>query len=161
VFKKIILIGSLFSNIVFANEIIVDIGLGAFNTKSDNISQVKIAKIGIQKDIWNNLRQRFNVGGWIDSRSRDFNNSVLVGYQLGFVVKNDIFEANVFSGPTIISNTDALLGGHFQFNETVFFGIVDKNGNAIGSAWNHFSSAGLEMPNHGRDFMGLEIKFTF
>lgn len=160
-YKLIILIGLLLSTSAFADEVIMDVGLGAFDTRSDNISQVKLAKVGIQEDVWYNLKQRFNVGGWVDQRGQGFGNSAFAGYQLGFDVRNDVFDASIFSGPTLISGTDELLGGHFQFNETMFLGIVDKNDNAIGIAWNHFSSAGLEMPNLGRDFLGLEIKFPF
>jgi hypothetical protein len=160
-FKTIILIGLLISSTAFADEVVMDVGLGALNSRNDNISQVKMAKVGVQEDVWYNLKQRFNVGGWTDARGQDFSGSAFAGYQLGFVVRNDVFEASIFSGPTVISSTDALLGGHFQFNETLFLGIVDKNDNAIGLAWNHFSSAGIEMPNYGRDFAGLEIKFPF
>ena len=68
----------------------------------------------------------------------------------------------IFSGPTLISSTDVALGGYFQFNETAYLGIRDPNtDDSIGIAYNHFSSAGLESPNVGKDFMCLEIKFPF
>jgi hypothetical protein len=80
---------------------------------------------------------------------------------LGFDVENETFEASVFSGPTLITSPDIYLGGPLQFNESIYLGIKDKREESIGFAYNHFSSAGIEMPNIGRDFAGLEIKFKF
>ena len=143
------------------DSIVTDVGVGEFGTKGSSLSQVKFAKVGWQEDLWYNLKQRMNAGGWIDTRELGYSSSAFAGYQLGFEVKNSVFEASVFSGPTLISSPDNALGGIFQLNETLFFGIVDKDDNTIGIVYNHFSSAGLEMPNLGRDFMGIEIKFPF
>lgn len=143
------------------DTLLVDAGLGVFGTEGNGLSQVKFAKIGLQEDLWYNLKQRFNVGGWIDSRGDGRYGSAFTGYQLGFEVTNNVLQASIFSGPTIISTPDGALGGIVQFNESIFLGIVDSNKNTIGVIYNHFSSAGLEMPNQGRDFMGLEIKFPF
>lgn len=151
----------LFSSIAHAkgDEILLDAGLGAFSTEGYSLSQVKFAKIGLQEDLWYSLKQRFNVGGWLDNRGQGRTSSAFGGYQIGFDVENDVFEASVFTGPSLISSTDVALGGILQFNETVFLGIRDKSGDTIGMAYNHFSSAGLESPNLGKDFMCLEVKF--
>lgn len=143
------------------DQIVTDVGLGSFGTKGSSLSQDKFAKIGWQEDVWYSLKHRFNVGGWIDSRGVGYYSSAFCGYQLGFEVTNETLQASIFSGPTIISSPDNALGGIVQFNESIFFGIVDKDRDSIGVAYNHFSSAGLEMPNLGRDFLGLEIKFPF
>ena len=143
------------------DELLVDGALGVFNTDGKSISQVKFAKVGIQEDVWYALKQRFNVGTWVDSRGPGFNTSGFAGYQVGFDVKNDVMEAGIFSGPTLITSPDIDLGGVFQFNETVFLGVRDKGDESIGVVYNHLSSAGLEMPNLGKDFMGIEIKFPF
>jgi hypothetical protein len=148
------------SSVVHAqDEMLVDAGLGAFSTEGKSLSQVKFAKLGIQEDLWYAVKQRVNFGGWIDDRKGPFANSAFTSYQVGFDVKNALFEMSVFSGPGLISATDSSLGGHFQFNETVFIGIKDTMDESVGMAYNHFSSAGLEMPNQGKDFMCLEIKF--
>jgi hypothetical protein len=144
-----------------ADEFFIDAGLGTFSTEGHSLADVKFAKIGIQEDVWYALKQRFNVGAWLDKRVGAAD-AGFVGYQLGFDVKNELFEMGIFSGPSLISATDSSLGGYFQFNETVFVGIRDpKSDDAIGVSYNHFSSAGLEMPNQGKDFMCLEIKFPF
>ncbi|CAM6003922.1 unnamed protein product [Sphagnum balticum] len=159
--KYALLVALLVATPVFAqDEFLIDAGLGAFSTIGDTLAQVKFGKIGLQEDLWYALKQRFNVGGWLDARD-GMANSGFAGYQLGFVVQNDIYEMSIFSGPSVITSPDTSLGGRFQFNETVFFGIKDKLGNSIGAAYNHFSSAGIEMPNLGKDFLCLEIKFPF
>jgi hypothetical protein len=143
------------------DQVVVDGGLGALGTKGDSLPQVKFAKVGVEEDLWYSLKQRFNVGEWLDSRGSDYSNSSFAGYQLGFEVKNDVLECSLFSGPSLITSPDNALGGILQFNETLFLGVVDKNDETIGVAYNHFSSAGLYTPNLGRDFLGLEIKFPF
>lgn len=139
----------------------IDGGLGVFSTQGTSLSDVKFAKVGIQEDIWDAFKQRVSVGGWLDSRGSGYSGSAFGGYQLGFEVNNSVFQGGIFTGPTLISTTDKDLGGIFQFNDSINFGIKDDRGNVIGIVYNHFSSAGLESPNLGKDFMGLEIKFPF
>ena len=143
------------------DQISTEIGLGVFGTRGSSLSQVKFVKLGLQEDLWYSFKERFNVGGWTDSRGDGRSGSGFAGYQVGFEVTNDTFQASIFTGPTLISSPDIALGGILQFNETIFFGIVNKQNETIGIAYNHFSSAGLEAPNLGRDFMGLQIKFPF
>lgn len=160
----VLLLLPLFIGQVFAGErdqVVIDAGLGIFGTEGPSLSQVKFAKIGIEEDLWYALKQKFNGGGWLDSRGYGRSSSAFAGYQLGFEVENSLFEGSVWSGPTLISSPDIALGGYFQFNETVFFGIKDDRQESIGFAYNHFSCASLCAPNLGRDFMGLEIKFPF
>lgn len=153
---------TIFCNLVLAaDSLVLDAGLGVFSTEGYSISQVKFAKIALQEDLWYALKQRFSVGGWLDARGDGRQDSGFAGYQIGFEVANDVFESNIFAGPSAISTPDVALGGYLQFNESIFFGIKDKGGNSIGLDYNHFSSAGLEMPNLGRDFMALQIKFPF
>jgi len=153
----------LFSSQVYAaqDQIVVDGGLGVFGTEGSSLSQVKFGKVGIQEDLWYNLKQRFNTGMWLDDRGGGRKSSGFGGYQVGYEVTNDVLQASIWSGPTLISSPDIALGGYFQFNETLYLGIVDKDRNSIGIAYNHFSSAGIETPNLGNDFIGLEIKFPF
>lgn len=144
-----------------ADQFVTDVGLGAFGSKGDTPVQDKFAKVGIQEDVWFPLKQRFNLGGWSDLRGNGYDSSAFLGYQLGFEVTNQVFQMSVWSGPSVITNPDSALGGPLQFNETVFFGIVDKDKNAIGIAYNHLSSAGIYDPNQGRDYIGMEISFPF
>ena len=145
----------------YADEIVTDVGLGSFGSKGSSLSQDKFAKVGIEEDIWSPFKQKFNVGGWIDTRGEGYSSSAFGGYQIGFEVSNNVVQGSVWSGPTLMTSPDQALGGVFQMNETIYLGIVDKERNSIGIAYNHFSSAGLEMPNQGRDFIGLSIKCPF
>lgn len=144
-----------------ADQVVIDAGLGAFGTRGENVAQNKFAKIGIEEDLWYVIKQRFNGGLWLDSTGSGYKNSLFTGYQGGFEVTNDVLQASVWTGPSLITSPDEALGGILQFNETVFLGIVDKDKNSIGVAWNHFSSGSLETPNLGRDYLSLEIKFPF
>lgn len=54
-----------------------------------------------------------------------------------------------------ITHPDAKLGGHFQFSHDIGVG-VNSDGTGIGVGWKHISSAGLSMPNRGRDAILLE-----
>ena len=156
------LVTSSFAHAGAQDEMFLDVGLGTFSTEGKSLSEVKFAKLGIQEEIWDSFKHRFNVGGWLDQRGEGKTNAAFASYQLGFDVTNDVLEMGIFSGPGLISSTDTSLGGYFQFNETVYLGIRNpKSDESIGISYNHFSSAGLEMPNQGKDFMCLEIKFPF
>lgn len=158
--KSLILLSLImFSTTCLAEEMVIDAGLGVLNSKGYSLSQNKFTKIGLENNLWYALKQRINTGLWLDSRSDEYKSSAFGGYQLGFEVRNDTLIASIWSGPTLISSPDQQLGGMIQFNETIFLGITDKMGETIGIAYNHLSSAGLEIPNQGRDYVGLEIKF--
>jgi hypothetical protein len=154
-------VSNCFASDNYTDTFFVDGGLGIFSTEGHSLSQTKFLKIGVQEDLWYALKQRFDGGFWLDTRGDGRTSSGFMGYQLGFEVKNDLFVGSIWSGPALISSPDIALGGIVQFNETIFFGIVDKSGDNIGIAYNHFSSAGLEMPNLGKDFIGLEIRFPY
>lgn len=156
-----LLILLLISSTAYADQFVTDVGLGQFGSRGASLSQDKFAKVGVQEELWNPFYQRFNLGGWMDTRGQDYSGAAFFGYQVGFEVTNDIFQGSIWTGPTVISATDQVLGGPIQFNETIFFGIVDKNKDSIGIAYNHFSSASLYTPNLGRDYIGLEIKCPF
>ena len=153
----------LISSTVYAenDQIVVDGGIGVFNSAKRSLSETKSFTLGIQEDLYGPLKQRVTVGGWIDNGGDGRSGSALVSGQLGFEVNRDGLVAGIFSGPTFITNRDALLGGHFQFMDDLHLGIQDKNSNYIGVMYRHLSSAGIEMPNYGRDVMGLELRFPF
>jgi hypothetical protein len=66
-------------------------------------------------------------------------------------------ELHLAMGPGYLQNPDQVLGGHFQFSLEAGFGIVDRDV-YVGVAWKHLSSGGLEMPNHGRDFVVVQLR---
>jgi len=144
-----------------ASELAIDGGVGVFNSGKNSLSESKFLRFGLEEPVWYALKQRFNLGFWLDDKGHGRASSGFAGYQIGFEVTADTLEASVWSGPALITTPDIYLGGPLQFNETIFLGIHDKAGETLGVAYNHFSSAGIEMPNIGRDFLGLEIRFKF
>ncbi len=158
--KKLIFL-LLFSSLAHAqgDQFSVDAGFGVFNSGKNSLSETKTVAIGYQEDLWDALKQRVTLGGWVDDAGNGKNNSVFLAGQLGFEVNRDGLVAGVFSGPAVISNTDVLLGGHFQFMDDVRLGIQDRIGSYVGVFYRHLSSAGLEMPNIGRDMVGVEIRW--
>jgi hypothetical protein len=136
-----------------------NLGIGAFNSSKNSLSETKILTLGIQEDLWGPLKQRGTVGGWLDDAGNGRSGSALISGQLGFEVDRDGTVASVFFGPCLIGSPDIYLGGPFQFMTDLHLGIQDRDFNYIGIFYRHGSSGGLEMPNVGRDFVGLEIRF--
>lgn len=68
-------------------------------------------------------------------------------------------ELHIAFGPGYLQNPDQILGGHFQFSLEGGLGITSLDGKTyIGVAWKHLSSAGIEMPNQGRDFLVIQLR---
>ena len=64
-------------------------------------------------------------------------------------------ELHIAFGPSYLVTPDTVLGGHFQFS--LEGGLCTNDGKeAICLNWDHYSSAGIEMPNLGRDFIVLQ-----
>lgn len=155
-FKYIVFIClNVFCSLSLADEVTFDLGLGALNTTST----MKFVSLGVQEDLWTIVKQRATVGGWIDQSPGNASSGFIAG-QLGVEIVNSGWVGSTFFGPGAISQSDNLLGGWFQFMSSLEFGLRDINGNYIGAMFRHFSSAGVETPNLGRNVLGLELKFS-
>lgn len=154
--NKILLIILFFGATAYAqdDQWVVDGGLGV----SNSAPSMKMLTVSLQEDAWGPLKQKFSVGGWLDSSTTN-KSSALVSSQLGFEVNSNDIIGGVFSGPCILTSTDSLLGGYFQFMSDLHLGIQDRDNNYFGVFYRHISSAGLESPNIGRDVVGIEIKY--
>lgn len=141
------------------DQYILDGGVGVFHSAAKGLSETKMLSLGMQEDIWGPLKQRGTIGGWLDNYSHGRKDSGFVSGQLGFEVNNNGWVAGVFSGPSLISSPDALLGGVLQFMDDFHFGLQDRDSNYVGVFYRHFSSAGIETPNIGRDLIGVEFRF--
>lgn len=158
--KHLILALILLPSLCFADDTVLDGGMGVFHSADKGLSETKMLTLGVQEDLWGPLKDRATVGGWLDTTGNGKSSSALASGQLGFEVSSaNGIVGGIFVGPALISNTDILLGGHFQFMDDLHLGIADVHGNYIGIIYRHLSSAGLEMPNIGRDVFGLEIRF--
>lgn len=140
----------------------IDASLGMFHNGSPSPANVKYGEIGHRDSLGLGFFNQYSGGAWIQSARGDGRkSSAFVSDQIGLGVNNGI-AVSIATGPTLISTPDSYLGGHFQFHETLFLGVSDPATNtSIGFAYQHFSSAGIEMPNAGKDFGGAEIVFPF
>jgi len=160
VLSKITLFLLLFATCAYAeDQTILNVGVGNFNAAQGNTPDTKMLSIGMQEDVWDALKMRGTVGGWLDSSGNGQTGSGFVAVQLGWEVVSGGMVASIFSGPGIISSPDTVLGGPFQFVSDLHLGIKDRNSNYIGAFYRHISSAGIETPNIGREAFGVEIRF--
>lgn len=72
-----------------------------------------------------------------------------------------VYVFNTF-GPGFVSKTGPLLGGHFQFGIDLGAGVTEAfAGVDIGLLFKHISSAGINQPNHGRNYWMLNVGWAF
>lgn len=102
-------------------------------------------------------------GFWVDNSDRPgATGSGFLQTSIGIEPTAGPIYANFFQGVALITHPDTVLGGNGQFVEDVGLGIRDqKTHEAIGIFYKHISSAGLERPNLGRDFIGLQISIPW
>lgn len=139
------------------------IGVGVGNSGVGSISETKIISFGWHDKLFGPFFQQIEGGAWFDSRDDlGRKSSAFGGYSLGMHVQTVTgVYASYSVGPAVISHTDALLGGNFQFNNDFGFGISDESGYKIGLNYKHLSSAGIFKPNYGRDFLMLKLSIPW
>lgn len=143
----------------YADDLVLDGGIGVLNSGKKSLSETKMLTLGIQGDLIGPLKDRAVIGGWLDNSGKGRTGSAVTSGQLGFEVNSGGLVAGIFTGPALISNPDVLLGGPFQFMDDLHIGIQDRSGYYIGLMYRHLSSAGIETPNIGRDIVSLELRF--
>lgn len=99
------------------------------------------------------IQQRIDTGGWISNQSSSFYGT----YQIGTISSNSVLYAEVFSGPSLISNTDNRLSTVLQFKHDIGIGVLGKDKVGIGINYSHLSNAGIKLPNAGRDFILIKL----
>lgn len=127
------------------------------------IGSSKAIFISDQETIFGPLIRQYEFGGWFDgSGVPGHKSSLLVSPSIGFNVNGGNLFAQALVGPALISSPDTALGGPFQFNNDFSFGVRDPDTKAtIGLDYKHVSSAGLELPNRGRDFIMFKISLPW
>jgi hypothetical protein len=144
----------LISSLAQADNLFMDGAVGVGNSDG-----TRAVSGGIQEDLYGPLKQRALGGFWIDNTGNGKTSSLFLSGQLGFQVNSGGTIAGIFSGPGLVSGTDALLGSYFEFVSDAHFGIQDKDLNYIGAYYRHISDAGITTVNIGRDMIGLELRF--
>lgn len=157
--KLIIALLLLASGTCLADEAFVGYGIGILNDANERVGQNIYFEGGAREILWGNIYGQYRVGYWKERSTDDSRRSgVWASAGLGLLVNLQPVELR--SGWSIagISNPDSQLGGHFpEFNGEFYLGLRDKKGAAIGLQYEHISSAGIVMPNQGRDFVTLQL----
>lgn len=152
--RSIVIIASLlFSAAVSADEVFLGYGMGVVNSTDS-----RDVNLGFRKDLSDGFFWQFKGGLWVDnSGDPTRSNSGFVSSGPGFLVDFNPIEIRTSVGLAAITSPDSILGGPFpQFNEDLYVGVRDKRGNGVGFVYEHISSAGIEQPNYGRDFIELQ-----
>jgi hypothetical protein len=115
----------------------------------------RVASLGEQFNVSDNFFLRPEVGYFnannIGQSSAWY--SALLGVQVN---TQSGLNTHLAIGPSYLQTPDTILGGPFQFSSEIGLGLQDKVMN-IGVAFKHLSSAGIELPNSGRDFIVLQL----
>lgn len=146
-------------SITQADETFASYGIGAFHSAEKSSVEVKVINLGYRPEIYRGFYWQFKVGYWGDGSGDPTRKSSFYGSTgPGLII--DLRPVELRSGWGIcgISSPDSYLGGRFpQFNGEIYGGLRDRNDNGIGIKYEHISSAGLIVPNNGRDFFILEL----
>lgn len=140
----------------------IDMSVGMFSNGIPSPANVKLGEVGHRDSLGLGFVNDYNAGGWVQTNVRDGRkSSAFVSDQVGLEARAGIV-MRIETGPAFISTPDTYLGGHFQFHETGFIGVRDiTTGDEVGLTYQHFSSAGIEMPNYGRDFGGVSVSILW
>jgi hypothetical protein len=132
-------------------------GVGIFDSYANSLP-VKTFSGGYRKFAYKSFFWQGEVGLWGDTAGQGRQSSGYSNFSLGAQVDTGIIVFRSSWGICGITTPDSDLGGNFQFTQDFFIGFKDKFfSNQIGLVYKHISSAGLESPNAGRDFLVLSI----
>ena len=155
----LILLSAISLNAVADDQVVLDGGLGVFGSSRNGLAETRMISVAAEETLWYSIKDRANIGGWLDDSGSGRSSSAFVSGQLGFEVDRDGTVGTIYTGPCIISSPDSMLGGYLQFMTDFHFGIHDRDSNYMGIFYRHISSANLSSPNLGRDIMGVEVRF--
>lgn len=138
-------------------DVVASVGLGksAF-AGVRGVPFERAASLGYEHAFSNGLFIRPEAGWFMDNSGHGVSSpwlAPLVGVRSQSTVGPTLHFA---MGPGYLHNPDSVLGGHFQFSLEGGASLVDRNF-GIGVVWKHLSSAGINMPNRGRDFIALQV----
>jgi hypothetical protein len=132
-------------------------GVGVSNSAKHSRVETKILSIGRQTPLGPYLIHQVELGVWADSAGDGRTGSGFADYSVGVNVNVGRIYTQVLWGFAGITTPDAYLGGNFMFNQDLSLGVRDTRGVAVGLNYKHISSAGIFMPNIGRDFGQVRV----
>lgn len=136
-------------------------GLGIARSAEYGNSNVKSFSIGYTDPIIGPIIYQTEVGYYNDASGHGRRGSGFGNAGLGLEVDPGVFVFRSVWGVGGITTPDTMLGGRFQFNHDFLIGVRGQNGALIGANLKHISSAGLNRPNLGRDFLLLHAELPF
>ena len=136
-------------------------GVGVFRSQDYSSSAVKSFSVGHEENILGPVISQYEVGYFGDSSGHGRNGGGFGDVGLGLEANPGYFVLRSTWGVGAITTPDSMLGGPFQFNHDFLLGVRGDNGALIGLDLKHMSSAGLEKPNLGRDFLLIHVELPF
>lgn len=157
--KKLIIFLFFISTLAHA-ELGAKYGLGLYNSAKDSKAETKFVAFDYKKKVGSFLLWQTEAGGWFDKRDDlGRKSSGFFTQSIGPYTEAVGMYGEIPIGIAGITNTDTMLGGHFQFTQSVGFGFKGSNEMKLGVEYKHFSSAGIYPINFGRDFFLINFAF--
>jgi hypothetical protein len=146
---------TLFPKCSVADEISFKYGLGLLSYQAT--SAIKTFSLRNDRPLYRSIGDAFELGVWTDTgKDKGRSSSAFASYQLGVTPESEHLFVSAHWGAGLITATDSQLGGNFQFFQDLCGGFKDDL-TRVGVCYKHVSSAGIESPNKGRDFLLLKI----
>lgn len=160
--KFVLLITGLFliPNIAFSGTF-ARYGIGVFRSNEYGSAAVKSFSVGHTESLLGPVIQQVEGGYFGDSSGHNRKGSGFGNYGVGLEANPGYFVLRSTWGVGAITSPDSMLGGPFQFNHDLLLGVKGDNGALIGVDLKHISSAGIELPNLGRDFLLIHLELPF
>lgn len=157
--KKLLLLLALISTQCFADEAFLGYGVGILGDASQYVGQNKFGELGYRSFLLDGIYWQFKGGFWGEGSADPTRNaSFWVSSGPGLEIDLQPIEIRSGWGLAAITSPDSQLGARFpQFNGEVYLGLRDKKGDGVGVQYEHISCASFCTPNHGRDFLILQL----
>jgi len=136
-------------------------GVGILSSAEYGAAATKIFSLGYEEDWFGPFIHQYELGLFADSSGHDRLSSGFGFYSVGVEVNPGYLVVRSLWGVGLITSPDSMLGGNFQFTQDFLIGLRDNRRNMIGFVYKHISSAGLELPNKGRDFITLQVEIPW
>ncbi len=158
--KLIIFLAILLSSALAQANPVISLGIGKSAFRGNGTPFERAVAIGWEQPFTAGFFVRPE-GGWFTDNSGSGQSSPWLSTLGGVRASSEVGPTvHLAVGPSYLHNPDQKLGGHFQFSLEGGVGMEDKNF-AIAMVWKHLSSAGINMPNQGRDFIMAQIRIPF
>lgn len=136
-------------------------GVGVLSTADYGQAASKIFSLGYEDEFFGPLISQWELGVFSDSSGHGRLSSGFGFYSIGVEVNPGYLVVRSLWGAGLITCPDSMLGGNFQFTQDLLIGVRDNRRNMIGLVYKHISSAGLELPNKGRDFLTIQVEIPW